>query len=57
MRVGKEGDVRQDMAETEIAWQNKDVISKYFADHLKGKSLRAYGLDLPEIEAVGGNGI
>ena len=40
------------MAETEIAWQNKDVISKYFADHLKGKSLRAYGLDLPEIEAV-----
>ena len=37
---------------TEIAWQNKDVISKYFTDHLKGKSFGVYGLDLPEIEAI-----
>ena len=35
-----------------IAWQNKDVTSKYFGDHLKGKSFTVYGLELPEIKEV-----
>ena len=36
----------------EVAWQNKDIFSKYFADLLKGKSLAPYGLDIPEVEAL-----
>lgn len=36
----------------EIAYQNKDITSKVLAETLKGKSFRAYGLDLPEIRAV-----
>lgn len=36
----------------EVAYQNKDIISKVFAESFKGKALRVYGLDLPEIRAV-----
>ena len=47
---------------TEIAWQNKDIISKLFGESLKGKSLSVYGIrnsgitdvrptNLPAIEA------
>ena len=36
----------------EIAYQNKDITSKALADHLKGKSFRVYGLDIPEIKQV-----
>lgn len=35
-----------------IAWQNKDVTSKYFGENLKGKSFAVYGLELPEIKEV-----
>lgn len=34
---------------TAIAYQNKDIVSKVLAENFKGKSFRAYGLDLPEI--------
>ena len=40
------------MEESKIAWQNKDIISKAFAENLKGKSLEVYGLHLPTVEAV-----
>ena len=40
------------MDENQIAWQNKDIISKIFAENLKGKSLEVYGIHVPEVEAV-----
>lgn len=40
------------MGTEEIAYQNKDITSKFLAEHLKGKSFRVYGLDLPEIKEV-----
>ena len=39
-------------AKAEIAYQNKDIASKMFAERLKGKSLRVYGVDMGEIRAV-----
>lgn len=33
----------------EIAYQNKDITSKVLAENFKGKSFRAYGLNLPEV--------
>ena len=36
----------------DITYQNKDVTSKFLAEHFKGKSFRVYGLDLPEIQEV-----
>ena len=38
------------MGDTEVAYQNKDITSKVLAENFKGKSFRAYGLDLPEIK-------
>ena len=38
--------------ENEIAWQNKDITNKLFAEKLKEKSLRVYGLDIPKIIQV-----
>ena len=35
-----------------IAYQNKDIASKYFADHFGIKSLNVYGLNLPDIKQV-----
>ena len=32
-----------------IAYQNKDITSKIFADNFKEKSLSVYGLDIPKI--------
>ena len=40
------------MGTEEIAYQNKDITSKFLAEHLKGKTFRVYGLDLPEIVDV-----
>ena len=40
------------MGEMEIAYQNKDITSKFLAENFKGKSLRVYGLDLQEIRQV-----
>lgn len=28
----------------EIAYQNKDIVSKFLAENLKGKTFRVYGL-------------
>lgn len=36
----------------DVAYQNKDIISKEFAESFKGKAFRVYGLDLPEIRSV-----
>lgn len=41
------------MSETNsVAYQNKDITSKYFGEHLKDKSLAVYGLKIPKIAAV-----
>lgn len=41
------------MSETNsVAYQNKDITSKYFGEHLKDKSLEVYGLKIPKIAAV-----
>ena len=39
-------------AKSPIAWQNKDVTTKYFGENLKGKSFAVYGLELPGITEV-----
>ena len=36
----------------DIAYQNKDIISKVFADKFADKSLKVYGLDIPKIKQV-----
>lgn len=36
----------------EIAYQNKDIASKLFAEYFRGKSFRVYGLDVPEVKTV-----
>ncbi len=36
----------------DIAYQNKDIASKVFAEQLKGKSLEAYGVEVGGIRAV-----
>ncbi|MDE5696837.1 MAG: hypothetical protein K2I96_05415 [Lachnospiraceae bacterium] len=40
------------MNQTEIAYQNKDITSKFLAENLKGKTFNVYGLDLPEVKQV-----
>ena len=35
-----------------IAYQNKDITSKVFAQQFKGKSLKPYGFDLPPVKQV-----
>lgn len=37
---------------SDIAYQNKDITSKLFADRFKGKSLKVYGIDIPLIKQV-----
>ena len=37
------------MPKEKIAYQNKDIISKIFAERIRNKSLRVYGLDVPDI--------
>ena len=32
-----------------IAWQNKDIASKFLADEFKGKSFAVYGIDIPKV--------
>jgi len=36
----------------DIAYQNKDIASKLFAESLKNKSFRVYGLDIPKIVGI-----
>ena len=38
--------------DTEIAYQNKDIFSKFMGERMRNKSFNAYGLDLPEIVRV-----
>ena len=38
--------------DTEIAYQNKDIFSKFMSEKMRNKSFKAYGLDLPEIVRV-----
>ena len=33
-----------------VAYQNKDITSKVFADRFKGKALRVYGISLPAVK-------
>ena len=40
------------MNQTDIAYQNKDITSKYLAENFKGKTFSVYGLDLPEVKQV-----
>lgn len=42
----------QKKVEQDIAYQNKDITSKMFAEQLKGKSLQVYGVDTGRIRAV-----
>ena len=35
--------------DAEIAYQNKDIFSKFMGERMRNKSFKAYGLDLPEI--------
>lgn len=37
---------------SDIAYQNKDIMSKVFADKFADKSLKVYGLDIPKIKQV-----
>lgn len=40
------------MSLTEIAYQNKDIISKFLAENFRGKTFRVYGLKLPKVKRV-----
>lgn len=40
------------MVMSDIAYQNKDITSKLFADRFKGKSLKVYGIDIPSVKQV-----
>ena len=40
------------MGQTNIAYQNKDITSKFLAENFKGKTFKVYGLKLPEIKRV-----
>ncbi len=40
------------MGNSEIAYQNKDIMSKILAENFKDKSLKVYGLDLPKIKEI-----
>lgn len=37
------------MGENAIAYQNKDIASKVFAEKFKGKSLSVYGINIPKV--------
>lgn len=37
---------------TEIAYQNKDIVSKIMAEEFEGKSFAVYGIDIPKIVKV-----
>lgn len=40
------------MSDHDIAYQNKDILSKILAENFKDKSLKVYGLDIPEIKQI-----
>ncbi len=40
------------MNQTEIAYQNKDITSKFLAENFKGKTFKVYGLNLPKVKKV-----
>jgi hypothetical protein len=46
------GDDKKMENTSSIAYQNKDIASKVFAENFKGKSLKVYGLDVPKVVQV-----
>ena len=40
------------MNKSEISYQNKDIVSKVFADRFKGKTLEVYGVNVPRVVDV-----
>lgn len=42
----------KEKSKKEIAYQNKDIASKIFAEKFAGKSLKVYGINLPAIKQV-----
>lgn len=44
--------LNQNKETIQIAYQNKDITSKFLAENFKGKTFRVYGLNLPEIKQV-----
>lgn len=44
--------VQMGSSASDIAYQNKDIVSKILADNFKNKSLAVYGLDIPKIVKV-----
>lgn len=40
------------MEHVEIAYQNKDITSKFLVENFKGKTFSVYGLDLPVVKQV-----
>lgn len=42
----------KEKSKKEIAYQNKDIANKIFAEKFAGKSLKVYGINLPAIKQV-----
>ena len=51
-RKGKGRRTNVEKCKTGIAYQNKDIVSKFFAESLKEKSLNVYGLNVPKVVGV-----
>lgn len=51
-RKGKGRRTNIEKCKTGIAYQNKDIVSKIFAESLKEKSLNVYGLNVPKVVGV-----
>lgn len=53
VKISKKGtDTKSKFKSSSVAWQNKDITTKYFGENLKGKSFSVYGLELPKIIEV-----
>ena len=50
-KENSENQISEDESQ-DIAYQNKDIASKMFAEQLKGKSFQAYGVEIGTIKAV-----
>lgn len=51
-RKGKGRRTNIEKCKTGIAYQNKDIVSKIFAESLIEKSLNVYGLNVPKVVGV-----
>lgn len=50
--AGRKAQGKRMSENSDIAYQNKDIMSKVFADKFADKSLKVYGLDIPKIKQV-----